>query len=211
MKTLNILTAIALLFTTQFGFAQSAMKAPVSYQLKNGMTIITAENTSTPKVFANMSFEGKPYNVNNATVQEVLNVLFEQQLPKVNAGLSYTENGMNVAVDAADFERTMADLYAYMARPYFTTEALAAAKDAIVAHLSAQDKYYPANVTTAAVDAISLAAVKAYYAEISNPATAYLTIAGNVKPATVKLYAKRGFDKLKVAEPAGQTYLVSNF
>jgi predicted Zn-dependent peptidase len=211
MKTLNLLSAIALVFSVQFSNAQSVMKDPVSYQLKNGMTIITAENAGTPKVFANLSFEGKAYAAGNAVVQEVLNTIFTQQLPKVNAGLSYTDKGMNVAVPAAQFEKTIADLYTYIAAPEFTAEALAAAKAAVEAHVTAQDKYYPTNVTIAAIEGIDLAIVKAYYAEVSNPATAYLTVAGNVKAAAVKVYAKKGFDKLKVADSADKDYLVSNF
>jgi predicted Zn-dependent peptidase len=211
MKTLNILTAIALVFSVQFSNAQSVMKDPVSQQLKNGMTIIVAENSATSKVFANLSFEGKAYDASKAVVQEVLNTIFTQQLPKVNAGLSYTDKGMNMAVPAAGFEQAITDLYAYVTAPGFNDQAIANAKAAVVAHLTAQDKYYPANVTVAAVESINLNVVNAYYTEISNPATTYLTVAGNIKPAAVKAFAKRGFYKLKVVEPAGKTYLVANF
>lgn len=211
MRTLNILTTIALLFSIQFGFAQSAMKDPVAYQLKNGMTVIVAENSATQKVFANLSFEGMPYDAGNAVVQEVLNTIFTQQLPLVNAGFSYTDKGMNMVAAANGFEQALADLYAYAAAPEFNDEVLANAKAVVVAHLANQDKYYPANVTPAAVNGIGLAQVKAFYARFSNPDAAYLTVAGNVKPAMVKLFAKRGFDQLKATEPAAATYLVSNF
>lgn len=59
MKTLKTtLIVIALIASAQFSFAQSsAMKNPVSYTLKNGTTVIIAQNEATTKVFANLSFE----------------------------------------------------------------------------------------------------------------------------------------------------------
>lgn len=211
MKTLkNILTATALLVTTQFGFAQS-MKAPVSYQLKNGMTVIVAENSGTQKVFSNLSFEGEQqYTPENATVKEVLNTILTQQLPALNQGLSFTDKGINLATTAEQFENAMAAMYTYVSAPDFTAEALNKAKAEVLAHIAAQNKYYPESVTAAAVKKLDLAQVKAYYTQIANPATAYLTVAGNINASVIKAYAKKAFDRAKTVDGHSEVYLVSN-
>lgn len=212
MKTLkNILTTIALLVTVQFSYAQSsAMKTPVSYKLKNGMTVIVAENSGIQKVFSTLSFEGTEYSADKAPVQELVNTILSQQLPALHQGLSLTDQGINLATTADQFEDAIAAMSAYVSAPEFTEETLEKAKTVIVAHLNARDKYYPENVTASVVKNLSVADVKAYYTQIANPATAYLTVAGNIKPSMIKTYAKKGFDQLKTAEDQSGVYLVSN-
>lgn len=115
MKVLRtILIVNAFLLVTSFGHAQtSAMKDPVSYKLKNGMTVIVAENEATTKVFANLSFEPSGgYAIEKATVQEVVNTLLNQQLTALNKGLSYSEKGVNLSTISANFESAMQSLFA---------------------------------------------------------------------------------------------------
>lgn len=211
MKTLkNTLTAIILLLTVQFGYAQS-MKAPVSYQLKNGMTVIVAENSGTQKVFSTLSFEGETqYSSANATVQELVNTILTQQLPALNQGLSFTDKGINLSTTTDQFEGALAAMYTYVSAPDFTEEALNKAKSEVLAHIAAQNKYYPEAITVAAVKSLDLNDVKAYYTQIANPATAYLTVAGNINPSAVKTYARKGFDQAKTVEDQSKVYLVSN-
>lgn len=213
MKTFkNILTTIALFVTVQFSHAQSsAMQAPVSYKLKNGMTIIVAENSGTQKVFSTLSFEAvDQYAADKAPVQELVNTILSQQLPALNQGLSLTDKGINLVTTADRFEDAMVAMSAYVSAPEFTEETLEKAKAVIVAHIDARDKYYPVNVTAPVVKKLSIADVKAYYSQIANPATAYLTVAGNIKPSMTKSYAKRGFDQLKTVDGQSRVYLVSN-
>jgi predicted Zn-dependent peptidase len=214
MKTLkNILTTIALLITVQFSYGQSsAMKAPVSYKLKNGMTIILAENSATKKVFSLLSFEGtSQYSEDNAAVQELVHTILTQQLPELNEGLSLTEKGINLATTADQFENAMAAMYTYVSAPEFSEEALSKAKAVIIAHINVQDKYYPEQITVAAVKKLSVTDVKQYYTQIANPATAYLTVAGNFNPSIIKSYAKKGFNQFTIANKDSQLYLASMF
>lgn len=215
MKTLkNISTAIALLISVQFSYAQSsAMKSPVSYKLKNGMTVIVAENSGTQKVFSLLSFEGtNRYVAENAAVQELLNTILTQQLPEVNEALSFTDKGINLASTTEGFEDALSAMSAYVVAPDFNEQVLAQAKAEIFAHISAQDKYYPKSVTKSSIQSLKLNDVKAYYNEIIKPETAYLTVAGNIKPASIKSYAKKGFNHLKLTEDqTSKEYLVSNF
>lgn len=216
MKTLkNISIAIALLVSVQFSYAQSpVMKAPVSYQLKNGMTVIVAENAGTQKVFSMLSFEGaNVYAVEKAAVQELVNTILAQQLPVIHPSLSFTEKGINLAAANVDqFEEALGAMSAYVSAPQFTDEALIKAKAEILSHITAQDKYYAKSVTKTAVQNLKLTDINAYYSSIINPATAYLTVAGNIKPATIKAYAKKGFNHFKAIDnQSSREYLVANY
>lgn len=212
MKTLkNTLTAIALFTTVQFGFAQS-MKSPVSHQLKNGMTIIVAENSGTQKVYANLNFEGADrYTPESAAVQELVNTILTQQLPAVYQGLSFTEKGINLATTADQFQEAITAMNAYVSAPEFTSAALNNAKASVLAHLTAQNKYYPKSITAGAITNINVSDLKAYYAQVISPASAYLTVAGNINASTVKAYAKKEFNRKKKSDDQSNVYLVSNF
>lgn len=204
-------TAIALLIGTSSGFAQSAvMKNPVSYTLKNGMTIIIAENQATPKVYANLSFEAaKVYIAEKAAVQEVTITLLNQQLTALDAGLSYSDKGLNLATTSAGLEAALQTMYAYIKAPGFTEAALAKAKAEVLAHLTAQDKYFPETVNAASLNKLSLTDVNAYYNEINEPARTFLTIVGNINPAAAKNYTKTAMNQVKPAAYFSKNYLVS--
>ncbi|MBB5438383.1 putative Zn-dependent peptidase [Pedobacter sp. AK017] len=204
-------TAIALLIGTSSGFAQSdVMKDPVSYTLKNGMTIIIAENQATPKVYANLSFEAaKVYVAEKAAVQEVTTTLLNQQLTALDAGLSYSDKGLNLATTSAGLEAVLQTMYAYINAPGFTEAALAKAKAELLAHLTAQDRYFPETVNAASLNKLSLADVNAYYNEINKPALTFLTIVGNINPAAAKNYTKTVMNQVKPAADFSKNYLVS--
>lgn len=214
MKTLKTtLIATALIISAQFSFAQSsAMKNPVSYTLKNGTTIIIAENESTPKVFANLSFEAAgQYTAAQATVQEVVTTLLNQQLTALDAGLSYSDKGVNLTTPRDQFEATLQTLYTYINAAAFDQTALAKAKAEVMGHLIAQDKYYPAAIHKSSLNQLSLSEVNAYYLEMTKAGQTTLTIAGNITPATAKRFAKNAVDLQKpIVEDMSKTYLVSN-
>lgn len=211
MNTLRTtLTAITLLISTSFGFAQSStMKDPVSYTLKNGMTIVLAENESSAKVFANLSFEAaNNYSAEKATVQQVMNTLLHQQLTALDTGLSYSDKGLNLAVKSADFESALQTMYTFINAPGFTQAALEKAKAEVLVHLTAQDKYFPQTVNTTSVANLSLADVNAYYNEINKPAETLLTVAGNINSSEVRKFTKRTMDKKPVTDTnTTKTYL----
>lgn len=213
MKNLkSISTAIALLVSVQFSYAQSVMKAPVGYKLKNGMTVIVAENQETQKVYALLSFESAhKYVVDQAAVQELTNTILTQQLPLAHDALSFTDKGINLAVQTDQFEDALAAMSNYVAAPEFTEKVLDQAKAEILAHITAKDKYYPKSINKESIQSLKIRDVNTYYSGIVNPETTYLTVAGNIKPAAIKSYAKNGFNHLKKTD--NQTlkeYLVSN-
>lgn len=213
MNTLKaITTAIALLTGISFGHAQSsAMKDPVSFTLKNGMTIIIAENEATPKVFANLSFEAADrYQADKAAVQEVLTTLMDQQLTAMDAGLSYSDKGVNLATHRDNFENALQTLYTYISAPSFDQDALLKAKATVLAHLTAQDKYFPETVNKNSLARLTLEDVSAYYNEINKPAQTVLTVAGNITPAIAKSYTKKAMNRPKPIAETNKTYLVSN-
>lgn len=210
MKNLkNTLTTIALLVTVQFGYAQS-MKAPVSYKLKNGMTIIVAENSGTQKVFSTLSFEGNnQYKPENATVEELVKTILTVQLPELNKGLSFTEKGVNLATTADEFESAMNAMYTYVSAPDFSEEALNMAKSEVINHLAARDKYYPETITVDAINKLNVNELKAYYRIMANPATAYLTVVGNINASDMKSYARKELGQVKTNDEQSKAYLVS--
>lgn len=218
MNILKTITAIALFMPltfsigTSFSYAQSSvMKDPVSYTLKNGMTVIIAENEATPKVFANLSFEaaGK-YQADKATVQEVFTTLMNQELTAMDAGLSYSDKGINLATQHGQFETALQQLYAYINTPAFNQDAFAKAKATVLAHLTAQDKYFPPAVNQNSLAKLTLDDVNAYYNEINIPAQTVLTVAGNITPGLAKNYTKKAMNQRKPAAENDKTYLVSN-
>lgn len=213
MNTLKtITTAIAILIGTSFGYAQSsAMKNPVSYTLKNGTTLIIAENQASSKTFANLSFEtSNQYTATTAPVREVLTTLLNQQLTGLNTGLSYSDKGINLAVQNTNFETTLQTLYTYITTPEFNQDALDRARASVLAHLTAQDKYFPETVNEQSITNLTLADLNAYYNQISNPAQMVLTIAGNITPAVARTFAKKAIDQQKPLAGTSKTYLASN-
>jgi predicted Zn-dependent peptidase len=208
----TITTAVVLLIGTSSGFAQSSvMKDPVSYKLKNGMTVIIAENEATPKVFANLSFEpAAGYAAEKATLQEVVNTLLNQQLVALGAGLSYSEKGVNLATTSANFETAIQSMFACINAPAFDQDALVKAKATVMAHLTAQDKYFPSTVNKTSLAKLSLAEVNAYYQELNNPAHTFLTIAGNITPAIAKSFTKKAMGHQLPIVAINSNYLVSN-
>lgn len=211
-KLKTIVTVFALLTGTSFSYAQSSvMKDPVSYKLKNGMTVIVAENEATPKVFANLSFEAaEKYQAEKAVVKEVLTTLLNQELTAMDAGLSYSDKGINLATQHDKFENALQTLYAYISAPAFNQDAFAKAKNTVLAHLTAQDKYFPATVNKNSLAKLTLDDVNVYYNEINNPAQTVLTVAGNITAGLAKNYTKKAMNQQKPATEVNKTYLVSN-
>ncbi|MNL11130.1 hypothetical protein D3C87_1319530 [compost metagenome] len=212
LKTITTVIALLITFGTSIGYAQTlAMKNPVSHILKNGSTIIIAENQTIPKVFANLSFEvAGRYSSEKATVQEVLITLLNQELMALDAGLSYSHKGINLAAQSDNFEASLQTMYAYINAPEFDQYALDKAKASVMTHLKAQDKYFPEVVNEYNIAKLTLADVNAYYNEINNPKHMVLTIAGNITPTAAKSIAKAAIDQQKPVVDSNKNYLVSN-
>lgn len=194
MNTLKtFVSVITLIISVQISFAQtSAMKDPVSFKLKNGTTVIVAENTSTQRVFANLSFEqAGRFVAEKAATQEVFTTLLNLQLAGLNDGLSYSDKGFNLTTNSLNFPDLLKSMLTYINEPEFSDEFLTEAKSTIIAHLAARDKFFPENISRENVEKITLKEVKSYYDEINDPSQTFLTIVGNIKPAIAKNLTKK--------------------
>lgn len=192
MKKLKLsITLIALLLCSAHGYAQSSvMKDPVSHVLKNGMTIVTAENKGASKVYVNLSSETvDAAQAEKATVQEVMTIMLNQQLNTLDNRLSYSNKGVNLAACQDSLESALNALCKYTGTLTFNQETLVKAKAAITKHLAARDKYFPESVNEKNLAKLSLEDIKAYYTEISKPEQMVLTIAGNITPVMARKFA----------------------
>lgn len=209
----TIITALTILLSTSFSFAQSSvMKDPVSIKLKNGMTVIIAENQATPKVYANLSFE-TTYNAAQTAVQEVTTVLLNQELSAIDVGMCYNDKGFNLVAVTESFETALQTMYAYISAPGFTEVALVKAKKQVKANLVAGNQYFPESMNVENINKICLADVNRYYNAINNPEQTYLTIAGNITPAIAKTYTKKtvNMNQAKPIAKADKRYLAINY
>lgn len=193
--TKKLFIATIALFSTQFVQAQSsAMKNPVSFKLSNGMTIIVAENTGTDKIYSSFSIDNEaPNQSDNAGVQNILNAMLNETASEVQTGVSFDDNGGNLASLATDFNKSLSVMSGYIKAPALTQSSFDKAKQDIIEHLKAKDRYYPETVNEIALQQLTLSDIQSFYKKNITPSKASLTIAGNINPATAKALAKKEF------------------
>lgn len=194
MKFLKNLFVIALLLVSaQITKAQSAaMKDPVSFKLKNGLTVVFAENTSTQKVYATLNNEAEQISNAKAGAQEVMNTMLNSTSGV--SGLSFDDKGIHIAANSTDFNNILTALSDQIQTPALTQNAFEAALNTVNTSLQKKDRYYAPNVTAAALQALTLNDIKAFYSVAVHPAAAYLTIAGDIKEADMKTLVKKSLD-----------------
>lgn len=198
MKSLKNFIIIAItLLSTQIATAQSgAMKAPVSFKLKNGLTVIIAENQNAKKVYASLSGESTVAENVNPAAQEVLH----QMLGK-NEGIRFDGKGAHISTVATDFDNTLTALSKSIQPALLTQSAFDAAKAATIAKFEAKAQNYTAEFSAENLAALTFNDVKVYYAAKANPANAYLTIAGDVKVDDIKTIVKKIFGNWTAVTP----------
>lgn len=193
MKSLKNLFVIALLLVSaQFTKAQSAaMKDPVSFKLKNGLTVVLAENTGTQKVYATLNSEAEQISSAKAGTQEVLSMMLNNT-SGLN-GLSFDEKGIHIATNTADFNGVLTTVSNKIQAPVLTQSAFEAAIQTVNTSLQKKDRYHAPELTTAALQALTLNDIKTFYSVVAHPAAAYLTIAGNINVEEMKTLVKKSF------------------
>lgn len=103
MKTLrNLLLIVIGLFAGQFAKAQGTMKDPVSFTLKNGLTVIVAENTGISKVYTSFKIEDESAADTTQTVlQGLISNLFNTQASesdaRINEVKAFDSNQINLS------------------------------------------------------------------------------------------------------------------
>lgn len=191
MKIKNILTIAITLLTVQFANAQSSiMKDPVSFKLRNGLTVIVAENKGVTKVHTSLTNDDATVD-SHAGLQHILTTMLNQS--SGNSGITYTENGGNMLASTKEFSTALSVLSAAIQDPTFNQAAFEKAKTTVIASVIAKDRYYPTNITEASLAQLTLKDLKAFYTNSFTPAKTYLTIAGNISVAEAKNLAERSF------------------
>lgn len=190
MKSLKNFIIIAItLLSTQIATAQSgAMKAPVSFKLKNGLTVIVAENQDAKKVYASLSGESAIAENVNPAAKEVLHQMFGKA-----EGIRFDEQGAHISTIADDFDNTLTALSKSIQPALLTQSAFDAAKAAVIAKFETKAQNYTADLSAENLTSVTFNDVKVYYAAKANPANVYLTIAGDVKVDDIKAMVKKTF------------------
>ncbi|WP_199140390.1 insulinase family protein [Pedobacter sp. ASV12] len=196
MKFTTKITFIILsLFFFNAAFAQNP-KAPVSFKLKNGVTVIVAQNAGMGKIYSRLTIENQ-----NATEQKNVAQVFESFLNKranafqgstnsegIAPKVSLSVDEANTATNVADFQQALQFVSDHLTNTTLSEQAFE--------HLKAQlkDRDDLANV--------SLADVKAFYANHFAPAQTFITIAGDIDVSTAKAMANKAFGDWKAQTAA---------
>lgn len=188
--TTKITFVILSLFTVKATFAQSP-KAPVSFQLKNGLTVIVAQNAGMGKIYSRLTIDHQNANERKNVAQVFESFLnksatafqgstdTEGIVPKVR--LSVDE--ANIAANVADFQQAL-----QFVSNYITSATLG---ELAFENLKAQLK------DRNGLASISLADLKAFYASHFDPARTFVTIAGDIDVPTAKAMANKAFGDWK--------------
>lgn len=184
MKTIkNFIILIISVLSIQFASAQStSMKEPVSFKLKNGLTIIVAENEGSKKIYAGFTADEEPAESSKAGVQDVFNVM-----------MNFSDKGGNIAANMSDFAATLMMFSKSIKEPVLNQTSFETALAKVIASVNARDRYYPETITETSLNAITLNDIKAFYSKNIIPSNTYLTIAGNISASDAKALAKKSF------------------
>jgi len=189
----------AILLTVQFTKAQSsAMKDPVTFKLKNGMTVIVAENSEATKVFAGFTSDSRlSASVNKPGVQELLLAMMNSNLLRLDSTLTYTEKGGNINTDAGHFDKALELLSSALKHPLFSQKDLDNARNELIGSLEANNRYFPDGISKTSLGALNMQDVNVLYDAIMVPSKSFLTIVGNIRVSEAKLLAKKSLGNWK--------------
>jgi len=184
MKTIkNFIIVIISVLSVQLASAQSiSMKDPVSFKLKNGLTIIVAENGESKKIFAGFTADERATESSKPGVQEVFNVM-----------MNFSDKGGNIAANTSDFAATLMIFSKSIQEPALNQTFFETALAKVITSVNAKDRYYPETITEASLQAITLNDIEAFYSKNIIPSNAYLTIVGNISVSEAKALAKKSF------------------
>lgn len=184
--TIKIAFIILSLFTFNTAFAQN-MKAPVSFKLKNGVTVIVAQNAGMGKIYSRLTIEhpqGVPQHraakafegfLNSKANTYQNNTVDGSETPKVSLALAEA----NTATNVAEFEQAFQFVSANLTNPELSKQTF----DGIQENAELAD--------------LTLNDVKAFYSNHFNPAHTFITIAGDIDVATAKAMVTKAFGNWK--------------
>lgn len=193
--TTKISILILSLFVFNAAYAQR-MKEPVSFKLKNGITVIVAQNIGLGKIYSRLTIENKSTE-EQRNVAQIFDSFLNGKANAFNQNVDKNENSLtpqinlsvdeaNTATNVADFEQTLQFVSDNILNPELSQQAFD--------EMKAQLKGNKADLET-----ITLADVKAFYAKHFKADNTFITIAGDIDPVTAKAMANKAFGNWKTS------------
>lgn len=193
----TLLTSL-ILFSFLNSNAQNGFKEPITFKLKNGMTIIVSENSRSEKAFSSFTLDAQSFQNKKDGVVELLNAVLNEGVQK-NDHISFKDNSGKLAVTPIDFDAELTTFASNIENAQIDQKIFNVAKAKLVASLKLQDYDYDQSVTEESINALSLSDVQDFYNEIT-PDKTYLTIAGDVNVNDAKNSAKKAFGNWNKAD-----------
>ncbi|KQC00448.1 hypothetical protein AQF98_13300 [Pedobacter sp. Hv1] len=169
------------------------MKEPVSFKLKNGLTVVVAQNVGLGKIYSRLTIENQTDDSQKVAAQILENFL-NSKATKFNEGMlengkpvarvSMTFNEANAATTINAFEQTLSFVSSSFINPEITKEAFDEMKST-----------YTGNKADLA--SITIKDLQDFYHKNFKASDAYITIAGDITPSTAKLITNRVFGDWK--------------
>ena len=192
MNTIKtILLATTGLLASLTASAQT-FKEPVAFKLKNEMNIIVSENNRSAKAYASFTLDAKQFQDKKDGVVELLNAVLNENAAK-NSNTSFKDNSGKLATENASFDKDLTAMAKLIKNATIDQKTFDAAKARLLTSLMAQDYDYDQTVNEKSINALTLADVSGFYAQIS-PEKTYLTIAGDINLSAAKASAEKAFE-----------------
>ncbi|RZK78287.1 MAG: hypothetical protein EOO92_11400, partial [Pedobacter sp.] len=159
MKTQQLFINASLIFTlisTTIQAQSSVFRDPVSFKLKNGLTVIVAENKATTKVYSSFTVESPDDNaIVKPGVEELLTTMLHEVALQEETGLSFSEKGGNLATNIAGFEYSLTAFSNTIRNP-FNDDVFEKAKAQLIVSINSNTKYFAVNVDEKAVGSLTM-------------------------------------------------------
>lgn len=190
--TAKISILILSLFAFNAAFAQR-MKEPVSFKLKNGITVIVAQNVGLGKVYSRLTIENKSTEEQRNVAQIFESFLngkasvYNQNVDKQNSvvpQVSLSVDEANTTTNVADFGHALQFVADNILNPELSLQAFEDMKAQLKGNKADQE-------------AITLADVKSFYAKHFKAGDTFITIAGDIDPTAAKAMVNKAFGNWK--------------
>lgn len=192
IQKLSIL--LVALFSFNAAIAQSTMKAPVRYKLKNGVTLIVAQNVGSGKIFSRLTVENQAQE-NETLYAQILENYMNKRAEKFNEFLTATTssskitmnyNEGNTATNVANFE----DAFNFVSKSFLNQDIAKQAFDEMKdLYAGKQDD----------LKSVTMKDLHAYYNKNFKAEDTYITIAGDITPSQAREIAAKAFANSKEA------------
>lgn len=195
MKTITKITVLFIaLLSFNVAFAQNAMKAPVRFKLKNGITVIVAQNNGLGKIYSRLTIENQS-NETQKVVAQVLENYLNNKANKFNSSMAeagtpsskvtFSYNEANTATNITNFEPALN----YVSSIFLSPETAKQAFDEM-------KSLYTGN--KADLDSVTVKDVQDFYNKNFKASDTFITIAGDITPSNAKEIASKAFGSWNV-------------